>query len=313
MARRRIDGPVERHELVPWDDEFLVRRGNYLTEISPELAGRLLERNLNNRRPKERAIRNYARDMAAGKWDPDASDLKFSRTGDLLDGQNRLMACQRAGVPFPTLVRTGIATHTRAHVDTGVKRTVADMLKMELNVGKNPATVGAAVTLRVRYEDRIANYRGKRSTNVSGGGRVNQLIVLTHDEVLQYLNDHPSFLQFHGHAESLRNRVFPAFPGSAILAFLSMAGEIDEKAALQFVDQLQNGEYGGVDNPMPALIQYAAMVRGNTGLGSPGHRGQVLQQSVLLAMVRTWNAMRGGPPLTGRLHIKVTDTLVMPR
>lgn len=301
-----------RQELIPWDDGFLVRRGNYMTLITPELAEKLLERNNNNRKPKERAIANYARDMGAGKWDPDASDLKFARTGDLLDGQNRLMACIKAGVPFPTLVRTGAQTHTRAHVDTGVKRTVADMLKMELDIGRNPTTVGAAVTLRVRYEDRVLNHRGKRTANVSAGGRPMQHIALTHDEVLQYINDHPAILRFHSTAESLRNRVFPAFPPSAILCFLSMTAELDEKETLHLVDRLLNGEFGGVDDPLPVLIQYAALIRGNRGTGSPGHRGQVLQQSVLLALVRTWNAMRGGQQLRGRLHIKTSDTLVLP-
>lgn len=304
---------AEKHELVPWDDEFLVRRGNYLTEITPELAGRLLERNTNNRKPKERAIRNYARDMEAGKWDPDASDIKFARTGDLLDGQNRLMACMAAGVPFPTLVRTGLDIHSRMHVDVGVKRTVADMLKMERGVTRSPTTVGAAVVLRIRYEDRVFNHAGKRSTTVGGGGRPFQFISLTHDEYLEYLDEHPSFLKFHGHAEAVRNRVVPAFPGSAILCFLSMAAELDEKETLQFVQRLTEGEFAGPDDPLPVLIQYAALLRGNQGYGSPGHKGQVLQQSVVLALTRTWNAMRGGPPLKGRLHIKITDTLVMPK
>lgn len=300
------------HDFMEWDDEFLVRRGNYMTLIDPDLAKRLLERNESNRRPKQRAIALYARDMAAGKWDPDASDLKFSRTGELLDGQNRLYACVEAGVPFPTLVRTGLAKETRTHVDVGVKRTVADMLRMELGLTDNPTTVGAAVTLWVRYQDRVDNHHGLRLANQSAGGRHNQLINLTHDEVKQFLHDHPTLLLFRTRAESLRKQVFPAFPPSAILAFLGMAGELDEKRASQFTDRLLHGEYGGVNDPLPVLVGYAAVVRGNTGTGSPGHRGQVLQQSVLLAMIRTWNADRGGAPLAGRLHIKISDRLVMP-
>lgn len=298
--------------ILPWDDEFLVRRGNYLTEISPELAMRLLDRNENNRKPKERAITLYARDMEAGKWDPDASDLKFAATGVLLDGQNRLMACVRAGTPFKTLVRTGLGVHTRANVDTGVKRTAADMLRMELGVLQNPATVAAAAILWVRYQDRVENHNGKRSANRSGGGRHNQQLAMTHDELLAFINEHDGLLKFHTTAESLRRTVFPAFPPSSILAFLAMAGEQDEKAAFKFAERLANGEYGGPDDPLPALIQYAALVRGNAGMGSPGHKGQVLQQSVLLAMTRVWNATRGGAPLTGRLHIKITERLVMP-
>lgn len=299
-------------EILEWDDEWLVRKGNYVTLIDPELARKLLERNYNNRKAKDRAITSYARDMKAGKWDPDASDLKFARTGELLDGQNRLMACIQAKVPFATLVRTGLAVHTRAHVDTGVKRTVADMLRMELGVQGNTTTVGAAILLRVRYEDRVHNHQGKRLVNASAGGRPGQLINMTHDEILTYITEHPLVTTLHSTAESARKRTFPAFPPSAILAFLTMAGEIDEKAAMHFMDRLMEGEFGGTDDPLPKLIHYAAMVRGNTGGGSPGHRGQILQQSVVLALTRTWNATRGGQPLKGRLHIKVSDRLILP-
>jgi|SRR3954468_2101285 hypothetical protein len=299
-------------EIQEFNDEWLVVRGNYLTLITPELALEMLERNYNNRKPKERAIAAYARDMAAGAWDPDASDIKFARTGELLDGQNRLYACIRAGVPFATLVRTGLAIHTRAHVDTGVKRTVADMLRMELNIQKNPTTVGAAVLLRVRYEDRVNHHHGRRLSNASAGGRPNQTLVLTHEEVLAYIEEHPMMTTYHATAESMRKRTLPAFPPSAILCFLTMAGEQDEKAMLHFVDRLTEGEFGGTDDPLPKLVHYAAMVRGNVSGGSPGHRGQVLQQSVVLAMTRTWNATRGGEPLRGRLHIKITDRLMLP-
>lgn len=299
-------------ELQEWNEEWLVIKGNYLTLITPDLAKDLLERNSNNRKPKARAIGQYRRDMEAGRWDPDASDIKFARTGELLDGQNRLIACVEAGVPFPTLVRTGLSVHSRSHVDTGVKRTVADMLRMELGITDNPTTIGAAVLLRVRYEDRVLNHQGKRSINVSAGGRPAQNMVLTHDEYLVYLTEHPLFQKLHARAESMRKRAFPAFPASAVLAFMAMAAEQDEKALLTLTEQLMEGEYGGVDSPLPRLVHYAAMVRGNTNLGSPGHKGQVLQQSVVLAMTRVWNATRGGDPIKGRLHIKTSDRLVLP-
>jgi len=298
-------------EMQEWNDEWLVRRGNYLTTITPALAKDLLERNTNNRRPKLRSIGQYARDMEAGKWDPDASDLKFSRTGELIDGQNRLLACLQAGKSFPTLIRTGLSLSAKAHVDTGVKRTVADMLKME-GVSGQPTVVGAACSLWYRYEDRVLNHGGRRLTNVSGGGRAGQQYVMTHEEVLTFLQEHPTIDQYALHASSLRNRVMPALPPSAILAFLAMAATKDEALLRDMIERLGNGEYGGPDDPLPLLVQYAAMVRGNTGNGSPGHRGRVLQESVVLAMTRVWNAMRGGDPIKGRLHIKVTDTLVLP-
>lgn len=300
-------------KMVKWDDKWLAARGSYYTTITPELAVKLLERNTGNRPPKQRSIKQYARDMQAERWDPDASDIKFAHTGELIDGQNRLIASMVSGASFPTLVRTGLNPQAKRHVDTGVKRTAADMLRME-GYFANPTAVGAAVTLWLRYSDRVENYQGKRLGNQSGGGRPGQQPVFTHDEILDFLEKHPVLEKMAPRAEAVRRQVMPAIPPSVILAFLGMAAEKDEAQANAFIDRLIGGEYGGPGDPMVALVQYAARVRGYVGkIGSPGHRGRVAQESHLHALSRVWNATRKGERIEGRLHIKISDRLVMPQ
>jgi hypothetical protein len=286
-----------------WDDEWLVVKGNYMTVIAPELAERLLGRNTNNRRPKERKIQQFARDMAAGRWDPDASDIKFARTGELIDGQNRLMACMRAQVPFPTLVRTGLELKTKAHVDTGAARTAADVLKMSGGY-INPSATGAAVALWIRYTQRIAEFGGKRTVDTKGP------TPLTHEEILEFLAKHPSIQQYGSEAERVR-RTLPALPTSSILCFLAMAAEKDDREVHRFIDRLVLGEYAGIGDPLATLVQYAAMARARQ-TGSPGYRGRQAQESHLLAFIRVWNAMRRGEKLANRLVVKITDRLVLP-
>jgi hypothetical protein len=279
MTKSKSKGPV-LHE---WDDEWLKTRGSYYTTITPELASRLLERNVNNRPPKQRSITQFARDMLADNWDPDASDIKFDWD-----------------------------PKSKRHVDTGVKRTVADMLKMEQIKGR-PTTVGAAVTLWVRYADRVINFGGRRLANVSGGGRHGQQLILTHDEILDFITKHPFLESMSNLAEAVRQQAMPAIPASSILTFLAMAAEKDEKAALEFADRLIKGDVSGPGDPLIALIQYAARVGGGRRVtGSPGHRGRVAQESHLQAMSRVWNATRAGEKIEGRLHIKIVDRLVMP-
>lgn len=296
-----------------WDDKWLTTRGDYHAVIDPQLAQKLLELNVRNRPPKQLAISRYARDMVAKRWDGDASDIKFSSQGKLIDGQNRLIACMVSGASFPTLVRTGLNPDSRRHVDTGVKRTAADMLRME-GVGGSATSIGAAVTLWVRYADRVQNHKGKRLSNQSGGGMRTQTLVLTHDEILEFLGRHPTIQTMAPRAEAIRRQIMPAIPTSAILAFLAMAAEKDEAETNRFADRLISGDYGGPGDPMVALVQYAARVRGNVGsIGSPGHRGRVAQESHLQAMSRVWNATRKGEKIEGRLHIKISDRLVMPQ
>jgi hypothetical protein len=301
--------------ITKWDDKLLKTRGNYTVTITPNLAARLLELNKGNRPPKKRAIAQYARDMKAGNWNPDASDLKFSTAEELLDGQNRLLACLLSDSPFTTLVRTGLVPSAKDYVDTGVKRTAADVLRMH-GMTTSPTAIAAAVGLWVRFVDRVENHNGKRLTNPSGGGvhAAQSQIVLTHKEILDFLEKHPTIEEFAPMAESIRRQVMPAIPSSSILTFLAMTAEKDPEATKQFGERLISGAYTGPGDPMIALVQYAARVRGNVGtLGSPGHRGRVAQESHLQAMNRVWNATKAGQKIEGRIHIKITDKLVMPK
>lgn len=285
-------------EVVKWDDEFLVRRGNYVTLVTPEMAKAWLEeRNTNNRRIKDRTVQSFAHDMKAGKWDPDASDIKFARTGELIDGQHRLQACVLADVPFPTLVRTGVGQQTRQRVDTGTRRSAADAIKMA-GFGTYPTTMGACVNLRVRYDRFVGKKRAELDTY--------RMVAMTHDEVLEYLNEHPHIDRFAIEASSVR-RMIPAIPPSVILTILSMGAERDEKMARSFADRIVHGEYGGtVGDPLVALIQYAATQRALQS-GSPGARGRVTAATHLIAMLRVWNALRKEEPIEGRIHVKSVD------
>jgi hypothetical protein len=286
-----------------WDDEWLVRKGNYQAVITPEKAAELLARNTNNRRPKERKIEQYKRDMQAGAWDADASDIKVSRTGELIDGQNRLMACVRADVPFPTLLRTGLGLATKAKVDTGAARTVADVLKMN-GAYVNASATAAAAALWVRYLYRINNFGGKRAIDSQMGSP------LTHDEVLDFLDKHPTIQTFGSEADRMR-RVLPALPTSSILCGLAWGAEKDEDLAHKIVDRLVNSEFGGIGDPLAALVAYAAMARGRQQ-GSPGYRGRQAQESHLHSIIRVWNALRNDEKITTRLLPRLTDRLVEP-
>lgn len=288
-----------------WNDRLLKQRGNYVVTITPEDAERLLVRNVGNRPTKPRAIPMFARDMAAGRWDPDASDIKFDRNGFLADGQNRLIACMRAKAAFTTLVRTGIDPNSKRHVDTGTKRTVADMLKMEGYVGST-STIAAVVALWVRYSIRVIEYGGKRAIDTK------TVHSLTHDEVLDFLDKHPTVSEFASDAEALR-RMLPALPVSSILTFLAMAAETSggPAAARQFAEDMLAGNFGGPGDPMQALVQYAARARA-LQTGSPGYRGRQGQESHLLALVRVWNAWRTGESIERRITVKINHKLIMP-
>lgn len=293
-------------DLQPWNNAWLKKRGNYMTRIDPDLAAELLKRNINNRRPKPRMIEQFKRDMQAGRWDPDASDLKFSEDGLLIDGQNRLLACVEAGVPFETLVRTGLNPRTRIFVDTGTRRTAADAIRMNNPRMAHYAGVAAAIALRSRYNERIEHFDRKRGWDYKSR-------TLTHDEVISYLEAHPHIERLAATTDSIRRQVVPTIPNSALLAAFSWFAEVDEKETETMISELLTGDFGGQGDPLQALLGYAARVYGfRSKIAGAGPRGRIAQEDHMIVLIRVWNARRRGEGLdrvvpTRRARLEVPE------
>src|SRR5260370_32986795 len=95
--------------------------------ITPPIAeGLLLDYNSGNRPKKPKAIARYAEDMAAQRWSVTGDTIKFSKR--LRDGQNRLAACVRSGVPFRTYIVFGIDDDAFDRMDQGRNRSGSDIL-----------------------------------------------------------------------------------------------------------------------------------------------------------------------------------------
>jgi hypothetical protein len=279
----------EGPEVKEWDPEWMVRRGSHIVLVTPELAEEwLLERNTNNRPMQRAAINRYAIEMQAGRWDPDAGSIKFARTGELIDGQNRLAACIKAGVPIPVEVKTGLSLDTKRRIDIGVKRSVAHVFTMERVA--YASTIAAAINLRIRYED--AESRGLKLDSSSSSRRL--VGSLSPDGALEYLRAHPE----HEKVANVSDRLFKAGPGisrSVWFAFMAMAAHADEVDAFKFADEVGGGDMKP-RSPVAALWRYLAS-RASAGVRSGFPKPSLVQErnasdKALTALLIVWNAWR---------------------
>jgi hypothetical protein len=98
--------------------------------VRPQIAAAWLNTiNTRNRRLKPRAIEQYANDIKSGKWTP--SRIVFYHDGILCDGQNRLAAVVKSGVPVAFDILVGAADIEGVNIDMGVKRKQGDSLKLQ--------------------------------------------------------------------------------------------------------------------------------------------------------------------------------------
>ena len=82
--------------------------------------------NSHNRARKPGKIKEYAHDMASSAWHLTGDTIKFTKSGLLGDGQNRLYACVRARKPFLTHVVFGIDDAVFPWLDKGRTRSIGD-------------------------------------------------------------------------------------------------------------------------------------------------------------------------------------------
>lgn len=102
--------------------------------VTPEMAAEWLKSNTKNRSLSQATVNYYAAEMKAGRWELNGETIKFYENGTLKDGQHRLSAVVKAGVPVKMEVRFGVPNDSII-CDRQRKRSVADMINID-NGGK---------------------------------------------------------------------------------------------------------------------------------------------------------------------------------
>lgn len=146
----------------------------FIGSISPSEAELLLGLNTNNRPLKRKHIANLVRDLHAGNWKVNGDAIRVSKSGVLLDGQHRLLACAEAGVPLETAIFLGADDEAGETIDQGAKRTAGDVLAMhDVPYAKSVASTTRAL---VGFAD----------------GRIGQAITIS--ELRTVLGHHPGII-----------------------------------------------------------------------------------------------------------------------
>lgn len=240
------------------------KQSNSVTvSVTPRLAAEMLERNINNRTVRERTVEEYALNMRLGRWMP-VGEIIFDREGNLLDGQHRLMAVLRADVPVELRVTRNADPSVRYVIDTGIKRTNGDALKMR-GVLNSSAAASTARLLQI-YAERLPTSQFTPLTT--------QEYALKHDHEIQ------RSLPF---GQRLRRTISNANQ-SVFAAAHVMFSRKDSAAADTFFEQLILGNNLDKGNPILAL-RNSLMV---------GHRGTHVVRDQMESAVRTWNHYRTG-------------------
>jgi hypothetical protein len=239
--------------------------------IGPETAEQLLKRNDANRNLRPSYVSSLARQMTQGFWKIAGDPLRFDVDGNLLDGQHRLNAIIESNTHQQFVVIVGLDATTQTVMDSGIKRSFADTLRMR---GESHWNLTAAITRMVcLWENGFAAH-----DLISGSNSPGNAALLATFERRTDINDAALAAQRVDSKFKIPARVF----GFAWIQF----GEIDTDDRDGFYHRLNKLEFTGPNDPISRF--YVTMTHDAASV----RRLPTLAKYALL--IKTWNFYRDG-------------------
>lgn len=240
--------------------------------VTPERASAWLANNHRNRNLNQKTVADLARVMTTGEWALNGEAVKISVDGQLLDGQHRLAAIIESGVSVQMLVVTDLLSWTQDTMDTGRKRTTADVFAIH---GEGNTNVLAAVTKRAwmweQGNHKFANFSTPSTL-----------------ELIEMLERFPT-LRRSAEIGVRVNQEYRAAGASVTGTAHHILHRVDESDAVEFFARLGNGAELPLDHPILTLRRRLQRDR-DTGKRHVFH-------ATLGLYIRTWNAIREGRTL----------------
>lgn len=236
--------------------------------FTPQLAEYVLqERNKSNRRLRTKNIRIFASDITNGRWLMTGDTIKFGKGGMLLDGQNRLSASVRSGLPIRTHVVFGIDDNVFVKLDSGRIRTGKDTIQCS---GVENSTIVAPATRWLMIYDSNPLDRGRSVTN---------------DDLLSYYRTSVDEERMDRCARRAREIGRP-FPPGQMAAHLYMFEKKSRSVADTFYADLARRQRGG-----RKLVEKMTRLREQ-------NMGRMNEVQVNALLILAWNCYRAGQPVT---------------
>ncbi len=244
-----------------------------VTPVDPDTARRWLGYNVKNRKITSSTWTRYARDMAAGNWQFTGEPIKFDTNGNLIDGQHRLLAIIDSGTTVLLPVVRGLQSRSQDVMDTGRKRSAADMLAMH---GRENVSLLAAAAKWAILFDREQLYVDRKLRHV------------THADILEYTQDNAVLREAITCADTVRKQI--DMRPSLLAASIYLTSRVDADASHEFYGRLADGVGLEEGSPILALRSRLRQIKDN--------RAGVEPEAILSLNLRAWNAWRDSRRLT---------------
>jgi hypothetical protein len=194
--------------------------------VTPALAAFILqysEDKFTNRQMSERACRQYADEMAGGRWQHNGETIIFDRDGVLVDGYTRVCAAFVYNATFVTDVRYGVDRNAVPTIDTGRTRTLSNALKVSGE--EHSSALAAGIVWAWRYATNNWDMKGR---------------VLPSQDAIRFLDNHPGLREAVSKTKHIRNKRFTK-PGILIASYYILKHAAEPDVVDKFFQSLSDG------------------------------------------------------------------------
>lgn len=250
-------------------------------EITPEIAELLLTKhNTRNRKKDLRMIKNFVKRMEGDEWMINGDTVRMSRTGILLDGQNRLQSIMDSGISQSCIIVEGLHDDAFLTMDDGRKRNAADVLSAE----QDPILSGYESKVSALAKSIMLIANGNPGSTKGGGDKSATPSNLA---VRNYVHENKTELVT-AVIEGVKIAKDFACVNSRILSLTyCLFGRKNKRKCDDFFESLRTGQ--SLDKDSPILEFRNLMIKDSSRKDS-----KLKYNHVLVYLIKTWNAYRDG-------------------
>lgn len=225
--------------------------------VTPEMAAEWLKKNTRNRNVSDRMVDSLSREIAEGRWQVTHQGIGFYADGTLADGQHRLEAVVRAGIPVYMTVTHGLIHEAVAAIDQHRMRRTTDVIRLSGKadwIGKDEVAI-----LRI-FISLLGGFGGiGRNNPIMSPMKVVEKASLVKDQLI--------FARHIGTGRTVKG----VTNAPMCAAFALALGHENEARLIEFADVIKSGMASGEDDAAAIRLREWAMVD-NTILGGESQR-----------------------------------------
>lgn len=265
--------------------------------IEPNKALEYLKRNAGNRPLKDAVVRRLIKAIKSGHWQLTHQGIAFDEDGALIDGQHRLSAIARAGVPVRMVVFRGVPRRAFTVIDSNAPRSASDHIA--LRGYKSPVSLAACLRLQWQYEKMEGDMARKLTPE----------FYPDRDDIEDLALNHERLVDIHqGIASNHKNRIMPP----AWLSFLMYQFERKDPALCDyFIARLVSGANLGEASIILKTRNRLAAIADEERNSARHHKNALVMKAAIV--IKAWNAVRSGQEFSDKRLISWRSTEQFPQ